>query len=178
VTARHGHSLPRAHSAFIPPPCGQVDRRKPVGWGAVFDAGILTPPAALLERDSLPVKGRDESRARLLRRAIRANHVETSLQQLARLMQTHFDPNQPRVPAGSPQGREWTDTGAGRSAIEDSESIGTLRRISADLQARCWSQYMQDVFQCRMVGLRACYEQAALRHANCLAELPIPPLNY
>ena len=29
--------------------------------GAVFDAGILTPPAALFERDSLPVKGRDEA---------------------------------------------------------------------------------------------------------------------
>ena len=47
--------------AFIPPPRGEVDRREPVGWGAVFDAGILTPPAALFERDSLPIKGRDNA---------------------------------------------------------------------------------------------------------------------
>lgn len=118
------------------------------------------------------------SRLLRLRSAIRANHVETSLQHLARVIEAHFNPNQPRVPAGSPEGGEWTDTGAGGSAIGDSDSFGTLRRISADLQARCWSQYMQDVFQCRMVGLRACYEQAALRHANCLVGLPIPPLNY
>jgi hypothetical protein len=55
-------------TVLIPPPCGEVDRREPVGWGDAFNAGILTPPAALFfwryralrylsasERDSLPV---------------------------------------------------------------------------------------------------------------------------
>jgi hypothetical protein len=34
------------------------------GWGDFSGAGILTPPAALFERDSLPVKGRDGARGK------------------------------------------------------------------------------------------------------------------
>ena len=56
--ARYG---PLTRDWLLPPPRGEVDRREPVGWGAVFDAGILTPPAALFERDSLPIKGRDKA---------------------------------------------------------------------------------------------------------------------
>ena len=52
------------------------------------------------------------------------------------------------------------------------------RRVSPALEAFCERQYDKDVFQCKMVGLPACYAQAALRYANCLKGLPIPPLNY
>ena len=110
--------------------------------------------------------------------SVRASNVGLRLKQLARAVEAHFDSNQPRVPAGNPGGGQWTDTGAGRSTGTAAVFSGGMRRISTDLQDRCWSQYMRDVFQCRMVGLASCYQQAALRHANCLAELPIPPLNY
>jgi hypothetical protein len=109
---------------------------------------------------------------------IHARNVEAKLRRLARAVQCKFDPSQPRVPAGNPDGGQWTDTGAGSITSEESLSLSGARRISSGLEDLCWNQYMRDVFQCRMVGLRACYEQAALRYSNCLVGRPIPPLNY
>lgn len=90
-----------------------------------------------------------------------------------------FDPNQPRVPAGHSDGGQWTD---GQEAKFRPEGDGTTtvaaQRISPAKEAECEAQHARDIFQCKMVGLRACYEQAALRYANCLAGLDIPPLIY
>jgi hypothetical protein len=44
-----------------------------------------------------------------------ASLVETKLRRLERAVKTNFDPNQPRVPAGNPDGGEWTDGGGGGS---------------------------------------------------------------
>ena len=77
-----------------------------------------------------------------------------------------FDPDQPRVPAGNPDGGQWTSEGvqpAGRGA-----ATLVARRISPAREAECEAQHARDIFQCKMVGLPACYEQAALRYANCL----------
>jgi hypothetical protein len=113
---------------------------------------------------------------------IHASNVEAKLEELARVVETKYDPNQPRVPAGNPDGGQWTETGAGSATNsttkEESLILSGLRRISSGLEDLCGNQYMRDVFQCRMVGLRACYEQAALRYSNCLVGRPIPPLNY
>lgn len=109
---------------------------------------------------------------------VHASNVEAKLRQLARALETKYDPNQPRIPAGNPDGGQWTETGAGNATGEESLLLSSLRRISSGLEELCWNQYMRDVFQCRMVGLRACYEQAALRYSNCLVGRPIPPLNY
>jgi hypothetical protein len=113
---------------------------------------------------------------------VHANNVEAKLRHLASAVETKYDPNQPRVPAGNPDGGQWTDAGAGsatdNTTNEESLILSGLRRISSGLEELCWNQYMRDVFQCRMVGLRACYEQAALRYSNCLVGRPIPPLNY
>ena len=127
---------------------------------------------------------------RRLSSLVHANNVEAKLRHLASAIETKYDPNQPRVPAGKPDGGQWTDTGGGdagsaaeragetSSARERIQEFDSARRISTDLEAECWAQHVRGIFQCRMVGLRACYEQAALRYANCLVRLPIPPLNY
>jgi hypothetical protein len=113
-----------------------------------------------------------------LRSAIRANEVETKLRHLAYVVEAHFNPNQPRVPAGNPTGGQWTDTGAGEFTNGERNTLGSLRRISSDREAECEAQYERDIFHCRMVGVPACYEQAALRYSNCLVGRQIPPLNY
>jgi hypothetical protein len=108
-----------------------------------------------------------------------------------------YSPDQPRVSAGNPDGGQWRsgDESGGPSASSshaDAKSGGgqrtsgaeqqttrvAARRISPAREAECEEQYAQDIFQCKMVGLMACYAQAALRYANCLQGLPLPPLNY
>jgi hypothetical protein len=95
------------------------------------------------------------------------------------LMRRHFtgkyDPSQPRVPAGSPDGGQWerSDSIAGNQLFTPA-----ARRISPAREAECEEMRRRDEIQCRFVGLRACWAQAYLRYGNCLAGLPIPPLNY
>lgn len=115
---------------------------------------------------------------------------EQTLRQLSSDPSTKYDPDQPRVPMGNPDGGQWTAANRSESdPVEDyisrqneevpySDEISSARRISPALEARCEQQRIKDEFQCRMVGLRACWAQAALRYANCLRDLPIPPLNY
>jgi hypothetical protein len=108
---------------------------------------------------------------------LRARDVEIKLRHLADAVATaKFNPNEPRVPAGNPDGGQWTTGGVGGNG-EAATSFG-LRRISSDLEEECWTQYQRDLFHCRMVGVRACYEQAMLRYSNCLVGRQIPPLNY
>jgi hypothetical protein len=86
-----------------------------------------------------------------------------------------FDPNQPRVPAGSAGGRQWTSDSPNRfpNASGDAQPW-----IASNLDAQCTLQYRLDVLTCAKSQSRACYAQAMLRYANCLAGLPIPPLNF
>lgn len=105
-----------------------------------------------------------------------------------------YDPSQPRVPAGSPRGGEWSRIGLpvsgglrsggrerpasqGRNATSEPIRVAA-RRISRAREAQCEAQHRTDMFQCRMVGLRPCYAQAFARYAACLSGSPIPPLNY
>ncbi|WP_338722631.1 hypothetical protein [Devosia sp. XK-2] len=76
-----------------------------------------------------------------------------------------FDPNQPRVPAGRPDGGQWTD--------DTRTAMG--RRLSA---AECDDLFDKDNFHCKMVGLRSCYQQATFRYGDCLAGRTIRPLSY
>lgn len=126
-----------------------------------------------------------QSRAEILKSAL-ASDFETELLRLRREWEfvrrdyyaRKFDPNQPRAPAGNPDGGQWTSGGEGAAGGPSSTDLSAARRISPAVEAACEAQYKQDIFQCRMVGLRACYQQAALRYANCLAGLQIPPFNY
>jgi hypothetical protein len=84
-----------------------------------------------------------------------------------------LNPNEPRVPAGSPEGGQWT---SGRASIS-----GRLVAEGDDSEEReriCEEQYAKDTFHRRMAGLSACHESAAFRYADCLAGQPIRPLSY
>jgi hypothetical protein len=87
-----------------------------------------------------------------------------------------FDPNQPRVPSGNPDGGQWT--GGNAQASSQQATRIAARRISPAKKAECEEQYASDKFHCQMVGLPGCYAQAMLRYANCSQGLQIPPLNY
>ena len=53
------------------------------------------------------------SKLHRLRSIIHAENVELKLRQLARAVKTNFNPNEPRVPAGNPDGGQWTTGGGG-----------------------------------------------------------------
>jgi hypothetical protein len=100
-----------------------------------------------------------------------------------------YDPSQPRMPAGSREGGQWTSGSGGAS--EDatgqagpSDSLSTVREfqiatpISPERERECELQFDRDIFHCNMVGLQSCYAQAYVRYSACLVGHPIPSLNY
>ena len=48
-----------------------------------------------------------------MRSILLANIVKEKLRNLQRAIKANFDPNQPRVPRGNPDGGQWTRTGGG-----------------------------------------------------------------
>lgn len=46
-----------------------------------------------------------------IRSLLLANVVEEKLRSLERAVKANFNPNQPRVPRGNPDGGQWTSTG-------------------------------------------------------------------
>jgi hypothetical protein len=101
--------------------------------------------------------------------------ADLKLDLLRRQFARTYDPHQPRVPAGNPDGGQWTSIGA----ADLGERLRlVVRRRPASVEAECWRQYMQDKFICNLVQSPACYRQAMLRYANCLQGLPVPPLNF
>jgi hypothetical protein len=109
-----------------------------------------------------------------------------------RSLERRHDPNQPRVPAGSPGGGRWSDGDGGSVARSrhDQEVLprderakinsGSGRMTLAGLRtlAECAEQYKRDSFQCKIVGSRSCWAQAKVREVACEQGRPIPPLNY
>jgi hypothetical protein len=83
------------------------------------------------------------------------------------------DAEHPGWPAGSPDGQ-----GGKFRPKDNGATVLAGRRISPELLEECEEQYKRDLFQCRMVGLPECYQQALLRRTNCERGLQIPPLNY
>jgi hypothetical protein len=96
-----------------------------------------------------------------------AARLTIAAETLLQAAKANFNPSQPRVPAGEPEGGQWTGTSAG---------LGRYRL--AGLEDICDAQYERDIFQCRLVGSPACYAQAAQRYAACLAGRSLPPFNY
>ena len=126
--------------------------------------------------NALAREGEDEYRRR---KQGEAAAIRSERRELAPSVQLHlrkFYPNQPRVPAGNPNGGQWS--GERRNVRTQQVTRLATRRISPAREAECEEQYAGDKFQCQMVGLSECYAQAMLRYANCLQGLPIPPLNY
>ena len=94
-----------------------------------------------------------------------------------------YDPNQPRVPAGNPEGGQWTD---GSANFEDGGDRQPAKyRLAAtgpQTAAYCWNQLTIDNLYCGALLPRsivaACRSQAMQRYAACLAGHPIPPLPF
>ncbi len=51
------------------------------------------------------------ARLRTIRSLLLAKVVEEKLRDLERAVKANFNPNQPRVPRGNPDGGQWTSTG-------------------------------------------------------------------
>ncbi|RYE83398.1 MAG: hypothetical protein EOP19_13935 [Hyphomicrobiales bacterium] len=127
----------------------------------------------------------ERSRAERLRRNVTASRIagDRMMAAFERLrafaLREKFNPDEPRVPAGNPDGGQWTgggDESAESSDLPPADAIAAL--TSRALRATCEAQFDRDIFQCRMVGLRSCYDQAYQRYAACLARQQIPPFNY
>jgi hypothetical protein len=119
------------------------------------------------------------------------------------IYQRKYRLDQPRVPAGSRQGGQWTDEG-GRSAKptpSDTSSASGGRndprvlsdaipdnyykpgaqlaaRISKAREAECEEQYRKDTFICNTIGTASCWEQAMFRRAQCIRGQYVPPFRF
>jgi hypothetical protein len=87
-----------------------------------------------------------------------------------------FDSNQPRAPAGNPDGGRWTSEG-GIGPTNTSGSI-VLAARSKQSEAECDAQHAKDSFICSAVRTPLCWQQAAQRLAACLSGRQLPPLNF
>ena len=103
-----------------------------------------------------------------------AEVVAAGARVLVLLGKANFDPTQPRVPRGGPDGGQWTRVEGWRSG----QTVQVAGPISPELEQECLRQYERDTFHCTMVGSAACHAQAAERYAACLRGRPIPPLSY
>lgn len=93
-----------------------------------------------------------------------------------------YDPNQPRVPSGNPDGGQWTNSASGRADVSNPmESFAAARRRGRSV-AYCMALYARDGAECNSVKpasrAQACWKQAAERLGNCLAGRQVPDLIY
>jgi hypothetical protein len=75
--------------------------------------------------DEAAVHSETRIKLRRLSWLIHAANVEVKLQQFARISGAKYDPNQPRVPAGNPEGGQWADGTGGAG-----EATGFLGEFS------------------------------------------------
>ena len=102
--------------------------------------------------------------------SIAALRLQIAARRLGRML-LKFDPDQPRVPAGSPEGGQWTETGG---APGQTRVAGKWDPNKYDV---CEAQYETDIFQCRMVTWNPfCIDQAISRRTACMKGDPIPDL--
>ena len=84
-----------------------------------------------------------------------------------------YSPDQPRAPAGQPDGGQWINWNRTR------EAMGLYDEAN---RAKCELQYDSDMFQCSFAASarsrQACREQAQSRFTLCMKNLPIPDLIY
>ena len=105
---------------------------------------------------------------------------------LKRDSERKYDPNQPRVPAGKPDGGQWTSVGAALTPPLSQPSsrmpapylLAASGRQSA---AYCWNQMQIDMLYCSTLPAlvnAACRAQAMERYSACLAGKRLPPLPF
>src|SRR5262245_46692129 len=98
-----------------------------------------------------------------------------------------YHPNQPRIPAGNPDGGQWTSQDSNASGADASSGAQPAPYRLAEAggkqsSAYCWNQMLIDFIYCSTLRPRrrggACRSQAMERYAACLAGKPIPPLPF
>lgn len=92
-----------------------------------------------------------------------------------------YDPNQPRVPAGSADGGQWTSGGPSSGTVAQPATYQLAAANEKQSAAYCWNQMLIDFIYCgtRPRRLRAaCRSQAMERYAACLRGKPLPPLPF
>lgn len=116
-------------------------------------------------------------------RQIRPDHYWLRFGQKAwmRGQSRKYDPDQPRVPAGTSGGGQWTSgMFADAGARNPMESFAAARRRGRSV-AYCMTQYTVDGLMCNSVERarrEPCWKQAAERLAACLGGRQVPPFNF
>jgi len=94
-----------------------------------------------------------------------------------------YDPDQPRVPAGNPDGGQWTSGDADSEESGDMQPADYLLAATGPATAAyCWNQLTIDNLYCGSLRpssiVAACRSQAMERYAACLTGKPLPPLPF
>jgi hypothetical protein len=113
-----------------------------------------------------------------------AMRAELSLLKAVLRSEAKYSPDQPRVPAGNPDGGQWTNDNdndvTGSTDLQPAPYL--LAAGGKQSAAYCWNQMQIDMLLC--ASLRpapvnaACRAQANERYSACLAGKPIPPLPF
>jgi hypothetical protein len=114
---------------------------------------------------------------RLADRAVLRAHLSRAIQ-VGRLRRK-YSPDQPRVPAGSSDGGQWTSEDGGG---ETTSSADSTIQIAGQSVLFCNNQLLIDNWKCDSVQPNwyraACRNQAMERYAACLVGRPLPPLPF
>ncbi len=139
-----------------------------------------------------------------LRRFFSAGSQNDPLYRYYEGIERKYDSSQPRVPAGQPEGGQWTSGGTSNSSqVDPTKDVRSnvnpkkkpersttgsgaqserptqiASRTSPGREAECELMQRKDEFICKAFRSRPCYEQAYLRYSNCLSGRSIPPLNF
>ena len=85
---------------------------------------------------------------------------------LYELYERKFNSDQPRVPAGSSEGGQWTGDGGAASVSDGGPETQIATRISPSRRAECELQYRKDTFICNAIGTRSCWVKPRSGLAN------------
>lgn len=98
-------------------------------------------PLPAARRRAAPLEAIRAKLARL-RTQTAALNFEIKLRRLSRSFETRYSPNQPRAPAGSPEGGQWTSGGGGSGSVSDLSPVksrSTRSPMSSVMPERCSS---------------------------------------
>ena len=87
-----------------------------------------------------------------MRSLLWAHVVEEKLLDLERAVKANFNPNQPRVPAGNPDGGQWTRTGGRRRDIQGLSDIPKEKPESARLRNAVFKVVAREVLDIILVS--------------------------
>ena len=128
-------------------------------------------------RDEIVDEGKYRIARLLARRATLQGKLSRAI--FAHRLLRKFNPDQPRVPAGNPDGGQWTSDG---TDAETTSAIGDTIQLVAQSVQFCQNQLIIDNLKCNSIQpawyRAACRSQAMERYAACLVGRPLPPLPF